>query len=197
MAEKRLARLVVLISGNGSNLQALIDACESGRLPAKIVAVVCNHPEAYGLQRAAQHQLLTLIHPHQGLSRAEYDTRLSQLIIPFEPDWIILAGWMRLLSMSFLQHFPNRVINLHPALPGQFPGTKSIERAFSAAQEGQIDRTGVMVHLVPDEGVDNGPVLASQIVPIRPDDTLETLTERVHTVEHELLVKTIGKLINV
>jgi formyltetrahydrofolate-dependent phosphoribosylglycinamide formyltransferase len=194
--EKRLARLVVLISGNGSNLQALIDACESGQLPAKIVAVICNRQEAYGVQRAAQHHLLTLIHPHQGLSRAEYDTRLGELVIPLEPDWIILAGWMRLLSLNFLQHFPNKVINLHPALPGQFPGTKSIERAFEAAQQGKIDHTGVMIHLVPDEGVDNGPVLASQIVPTHPDDTLETLTERVHTVEHELLVKTITKLIS-
>jgi phosphoribosylglycinamide formyltransferase-1 len=197
LAEKRLARLVVLISGNGSNLQTLIDACESGQLPAKIVAVICNHQDAYGIQRAAQHHLLTLIQPHQGLSRAEYDTRLSQMVTPFEPDWIILAGWMRLLSLNFLQHFPNRVINLHPALPGQFPGTRAIERAFTAAQQGQITHTGVMVHLVPDEGVDNGPVLACQTVPIHPDDTLETLTERVHRVEHELLVETIGKLVNV
>jgi phosphoribosylglycinamide formyltransferase 1 len=196
LAEKRLAKLVVLISGNGSNLQALIDACESGQLSAKIVAVICNHHEAYGVQRAAQHHLLTLVQPHQGLSRAEYDTRLSQLVTPFEPDWIILAGWMRLLSLNFLQHFLDRVINLHPALPGQFPGTRAIERAFEAAQQGKIDHTGVMVHLVPDEGVDNGPVLASQIVPIHPDDTLETLTERVHTVEHELLIETIRKLIN-
>jgi formyltetrahydrofolate-dependent phosphoribosylglycinamide formyltransferase len=187
--------LVVLISGNGSNLQALIDACESGQLLAEIVGVICNRSQAYGVQRAEQYHIPVIILASQGLSRTEYDARLSQLVVGFEPDWIILAGWMRLLSMHFLHHFPNRVINLHPALPGQFPGMHAIERAFEAAQQGNIDRTGVMVHLVPDEEVDNGPVLASQVVPIRPDDTLETLTERIHAVEHQLLVETVRKLI--
>ena len=102
---------------------------------------------------------------------------------------------MRLLSSSFLSSFPNKVINLHPALPGMFPGTHAIERAFDAYQRDEIEHTGVMVHLVPDEGVDNGPVLATEIVPIRKADTLETLESRVHETEHELLVKTIKELL--
>jgi formyltetrahydrofolate-dependent phosphoribosylglycinamide formyltransferase len=195
LAEKRLARLVVLISGNGSNLQALIDACESERLQAEIVGVICNQPQAYGLERAQQHQLPVVILPHQGVARAEYDIRLSQVVADFEPDWIILAGWMRLLSLNFLSRFPNRVINLHPALPGEFPGVRAIERAFEASRQGLIDRTGVMVHLVPDEGVDSGPALASQVVPIWLDDTVETLAERIHIVEHQLLVDTVAQLI--
>lgn len=195
MAEN-LARLVVLISGNGSNLQALIDACEAGRLPAKIVGVISNRAQAYGLQRAKQHQIPTVVYvKKKEISRAVYDAQLGELAAEFKPDWVVLAGWMRILSMDFLRRFPNRVVNLHPALPGQFPGLHAIERAFEAAQKGKIHETGVMVHLVPDEGVDNGPVLASQAVPIRPDDALETLTERVHAVEHQLLVETIDQLL--
>ena len=102
---------------------------------------------------------------------------------------------MRLLSMSFLSHFPNRVVNLHPALPGAFPGTEAIARAFEAYQRGEIQSTGVMTHLVPDEGVDAGPVLAQIELPITPQDTLETLSERVHQAEHQLLVQTLQQLI--
>lgn len=190
----RIARLVVLVSGYGSNLQALIDACEDGRLPARIVAVVSNRADAYGLQRAARHGIPAHVFPHAG-PRAEYDAKLARLVAGFEAGWVVLAGWMRILTMNFLQRFPNQVINLHPALPGQFPGTHAIERAFEAAQRGEIDHTGVMVHLVPDEGVDSGPVLASQTVPILPGDTLSTLEARIHSVEHELLVDTLWKLI--
>ena len=104
---------------------------------------------------------------------------------------VVLAGWMRVLTMSFLGWFPQRVVNLHPARPGELPGTHAIERAWHEALAGERTETGVMVHLVPDEGVDDGPVLATATVPIRPDDTLETLTERVHATEHRLLVDTL------
>jgi formyltetrahydrofolate-dependent phosphoribosylglycinamide formyltransferase len=186
-----LARLVVLISGNGSNLQALIEAGQAGLLPAEIVAVISNRAEAYGLERAKRSGIPGVVLEAKGRNRAEYDTELAHLVAGYRPDWVILAGWMRLLSMNFLGQFPNRVVNLHPALPGQFPGTHAIERAFEAG----LDQTGVMVHVVPDEGVDNGPVLATQTVPILPDDTLDTLAARIHAVEHELLIDTIRRLI--
>jgi phosphoribosylglycinamide formyltransferase-1 len=102
---------------------------------------------------------------------------------------------MRILSSSFLSSFPNKVINLHPALPDTFPGTHAIERAFEAYGRSEIDHTGVMVHLVPDEGVDNGPVLATEIVQINKDDTLETLETRVHQTEHRIIVQTIKNLL--
>jgi phosphoribosylglycinamide formyltransferase 1 len=108
---------------------------------------------------------------------------------------VILAGWMRILSSSFLSVFPNRVINLHPALPNTFPGTHAIERAYEAYQNSEINHTGIMVHLVPDEGVDNGPVLATEIVPIHPTDTLASLEARVHKTEHNLLVNTVKTLL--
>lgn len=192
---EKLAKLVVMISGSGSNLQALIDACDAGQLPAEIVAVVSNRAEAYGVQRAQRHNISTVIHPPPTGSRAEYDAQLADLVDIFNPDWIILAGWMRILSMNFLGRFPNRVVNLHPSLPGQFPGTHAIERAFEAAQQGQIEQTGIMVHLVPDEGVDDGPVLATQPVPILPDDTLDALETRIHAAEHKLLVDTVRRLV--
>ena len=190
------ARLVVLISGHGSNLQALLDACASGELNAAVVAVISNRSEAFGLERARQVGVPALVLPKlKDQDRNTYDARLADLVLAYQPDWVVLAGWMRLLSMSFLSHFPNRVVNLHPALPGAFPGTEAIARAFEAYQRGKIQSTGVMTHLVPDEGVDAGPVLAQIELPITPQDTLETLSERVHQAEHQLLVQTLQQLI--
>ncbi len=224
-----MTRLAVLISGFGSNLQALIDEVEAGRLPGvEIAVVVSNKAEAYGLERARRHGIPTEIHlfgkyralEEQGNSggvgkqledvtlspchlvtlssspaRRAYDADLAAMLERYQVDWVILAGWMRVLTMAFLKRFPNRVINLHPARPGTFPGTHAIERAFEAYQRGEIDGTGVMVHLVPDEAVDAGPVILAENVPIFLDDTLETLEARIHTVEHRLLPAAIRKVI--
>jgi len=189
-------RLVVLISGNGSNLQAILDACKLGELDAKVVAVISNKADAYGLVRAKNAGIEAIHFPKlENESRSDYDARLAVYVSTCLPDYIVLAGWLRILSSSFLASFPNKVINLHPALPDTFPGTHAIERAFEAYQRGEITHTGVMVHLVPDEGVDNGPVLATEIVPINKDDTLETLETRVHQAEHQLLVNTLKKIL--
>ncbi len=189
-------RLVVLISGNGSNLQAILDACASGELAAWVVAVVSNSPDAFGLERARQAGVPAIVVlKAKSQDRREYDTELAHLVASYRPDWVVLAGWMRVLSRAFLNRFPNHVINLHPALPGTFPGTLAIERAFDAYQRGEITQTGVMVHLVPDEGVDCGPVLAQQSVPIYPRDSLADLETRIHSVEHRLLVETLARLI--
>jgi len=190
------SRLVVLISGNGSNLQAILDACKSGELNAEVVSVISNKANAYGLVRAKRADIEAIHFPKlENESRSDYDARLAVYVSTCLPDYIILAGWMRILSSSFLSSFPNRVINLHPALPGTFPGTNAIERAYEAYQRGEIQHTGVMVHLVPDEGVDNGPVLATEIVLINKDDTLETLETRVHQTEHRLLVNTLKTIV--
>ena len=190
------ARLVVLISGNGSNLQAILDACESGELPASVVCVISNKEDAYGLIRT-KNAGVEAVHfvKLSTESRQEYDQRLANYVTAKQPDYIILAGWMRILSSAFLSFFPNKVINLHPALPDTFPGTHAIERAYESFQRGEINHTGVMVHLVPDEGVDNGPVLATEIVSINKEDTLETLEARVHQIEHVLLVNTLKKIL--
>lgn len=190
------ARLVVLLSGFGSNLQAVLNAAESGRLPVDVVAVVSNKANAYGLERARLAGIPAIVHPVQkDQTRSEYDRQLAEIVSGWKPDWVILAGWMRILTNSFLECFPNQVINIHPALPNAFPGTRAIERAFEAFKSGQIDHTGVMVHLVPDEDIDNGPVLNQQEVKIFPEDTLENLEERIHGVEHQLLVDTLNHVI--
>jgi phosphoribosylglycinamide formyltransferase-1 len=190
-----MMRLVVLISGQGSNLQAILDACHKGELAATVVAVVSDRAEALGLKRAEKLDIPTMVKPRLPSQDIQiYEQDLAESISIYRPDWIVLAGWMRLLTRVFLDRFPQRVINLHPALPNTFPGLHAIERAFNAFQRGEIQETGVMVHLVPDEGVDCGPVLGQATVPIMKEHTLETLTAQIHETEHNLLVNTLIQL---
>ncbi len=190
------SRLVVLISRNGTNLQAILDACVSRELDATVISVISNKADAFGLTRARNAGIESIHFAKlENESRNEYDLRLANYVAAKRPDYIILAGWMRILSSSFLSSFPNRVINIHPALPETFPGTHAIERAYDAYQRGEIKHTGVMVHLVPDEGVDNGPVLASETVPILTTDTVESLEARVHKTEHILLINTLKTIL--
>jgi formyltetrahydrofolate-dependent phosphoribosylglycinamide formyltransferase len=186
---RAVSRIVVLASGSGSNLQAIIDACACGQIDGAVVHVVSDRHDAFALQRAAAAGIATThLARRDGESRADYDTRLADLVEAEHADVAVLAGWMRILTMSFLGRFPERVVNLHPALPGELPGTNAIARAFEQAHRGERTSTGVMVHQVPDEGVDDGPVLGTTTVPILADDTLDSLTERVHDAEHRLLV---------
>jgi len=129
-----------------------------------------------------------------GESRADYDTRLTSVVSSFMADFVVLAGYMRILSMEFLSWFPGQVVNLHPSLPGDIVGVGAIEKAFAEFQNGTRNHSGVMVHFVPDEGVDNGPVLASARVEIAPNDTLETFEEKMHRQEHQLLVEVLREL---
>jgi phosphoribosylglycinamide formyltransferase-1 len=189
-------RFVVLISGNGSNLQAILDACASGELPASVVSVISNKADAFGLTRARNASVEAIYFAKtENESRREYDARLADVVASKQPDYVILAGWMRILSSAFLSSFPNRVINLHPALPGMFPGTHAIERAFEAYRRGEIQHTGVMLHLVPDEGVDNGPVLGQQEIYFRLGESLEQFEARVHELEHTLLISTLKNVL--
>jgi phosphoribosylglycinamide formyltransferase 1 len=188
------ARLAVLVSGNGSNLQALIDATRTGELKAELVAVVSNRSDAHGLERARREGIPAIVVSPDGSDRAAYDRRLAAEVGRCAPDIVVLAGWMRILTMPFLTSF--RVLNLHPAKPGCFPGTHAIERAFDAWREGRIDESGVMVHWVPDEGVDSGPVIDWEAVPFEADDTLETFETRMHRTEHRLLVTAVARAID-
>ncbi|KAJ1992415.1 phosphoribosylglycinamide formyltransferase [Dimargaris cristalligena] len=198
-----VARVVVLISGHGSNLQAILDSAQSGRLAGlvDVVGVVSNRKRAYGLERAKNSQVpaeaFTLAaFREQGRSREDYDAALADLIATkYRPDLVVLAGWMHILTPSFLSRFPNKVINLHPALPGQFDGARAIERAYEASRQGLIDHTGVMVHHVIPE-VDQGAPIVTRTVPIYQVDTVETLEERIHAVEHDLLIDGIIRFLN-
>lgn len=196
MTATRRGRVVVLASGSGTNFQALVDASTSGRLAADVVALITDQPGARAVERAALAEIEAMaVQRRAGEPRAAYDTRLADTVAGFEPDLVVLAGWMRLLTMQFLGRFPDRVVNLHPALPGEFPGTDAIERALSASRQLGLRRTGVMVHFVPDEGMDDGPLIASVEVEIRADDTIESLAERVHAAEHDLLVRAVADVL--
>jgi formyltetrahydrofolate-dependent phosphoribosylglycinamide formyltransferase len=188
-------RLVVLVSGSGSNLQAILDALAAGQLAAQVVLVVANRKAAYGLVRAAQAGIPTCcltLKPYlaAGHSRADYDAALADQIVPYQPDLVVLAGWMHILGPAFLERFPQRVINLHPALPGAFPGTDAIRRAYAAYRAGEIEHSGCMVHYAVPE-VDAGPTIAQAVVPFAPDDTLEAFEARMHAAEHQLIVAAI------
>ena len=201
-------RLVVLASGAGTNLDAILDAIAGQRLDAEVVAVVTNRRDARASDRARRAGIGVSFRPLSpylacaagsaesqpgSAGRRRYDADLASAVADAAPDLVVLAGWMHLLSSAFLDRFDGRVINLHPALPGQFPGRSAVADAWSAYRAGRIDHTGAMVHYVPDEGIDNGPVIASVKVPIHPGDTLESLRARVQQAEHELIVTAIAE----
>ncbi len=189
-----MKRLCVLISGSGSNLQALIDAIHAGDIAAEIVLVVSNRQTAYGLERAKQASIPTLYFPFKkGQDRQQYDADLARQINDYQVDLIVLAGWMHILSPAFLNAFPQRVINLHPALPGMFSGTHAIERAYQAYQDGAITESGCMVHYAIPE-VDMGAVITQATVPILPTDTLDEFEIRMHQTEHQILVAAVKQL---
>jgi len=198
-----MINLAVLISGNGSNLQAILDAVDNGDLPgARVALVVSNRKDVYGMQRAFKSGVPVVYFPklpytNANRPRADYDADLARIVQSFDVEWVVQAGWMHIFTDAFIRVYPNRIVNLHPALPGTFPGAHGIADAFAAYQRGEIDHTGVMVHLVPDEAVDAGPVVAQEVVPILPDDTLESLETRIHAVEHRLLVSALQTLAKV
>jgi formyltetrahydrofolate-dependent phosphoribosylglycinamide formyltransferase len=181
-------RVVVLISGSGSNLAALLAASADCSLPARIVAVISNRAEAYGLVRAQEAGVPTVCLPYRrGTGRERYDAELARVVGAFRPKLVVLAGWMRILTPAFLDQFPRRVINLHPALPGRFDGTHAIERAYAAWQAGAITHSGCMVHYAIPQ-VDAGEVIMQQAVPFEPGDTPEQFAARMHAAEHRLIV---------
>ena len=190
-------RLVVLISGSGSNLAALLAACAEGRISGQVVGVVSDRRDAYGLVRAAEAGVPTTLVPWRlmhkaGASREAFDAALAEAVAAYAPDLIVLAGFMRILTPTFLTRFEGMVINLHPSLPGDIIGAGAIERAFEEAQAGRRDHTGVMVHEAIAE-VDAGPVLGQVTVPILPEDTLESLKARIHAAEHTLLIDVVAR----
>ena len=190
------AKLVVLASGYGSNLQAILDATIDGVLDARVAAVISDNPDAFALERARALGIPAVTVARQpGEDRAAYDTRLAEAVKLFDPAVVVLAGYTRLVSLRFLGAVSAPVVNVHPALPGVFPGLHAIEKAHAASLENGLTHTGVMIHLVPDDGVDDGPVLATARVPIVSGDTVDTLAVRIHHTEHALLVLALRNIV--
>lgn len=178
----KAGQIGVLISGRGSNMEALARACAEGRIAASIALVISNEPGAPGLARAARHSITTATVDHRtSASREAYDRSLAELFDAGGCDLICLAGYMRLLSPWFVAHYPNRVMNIHPALLPAFPGLE----AQRAALEHGAKVSGVTVHFV-DAELDHGPIVLQAAVPVEEDDTPETLAARILVQEHVL-----------
>lgn len=182
MPASSLLPVVILISGNGSNLQTFIDAQRAGRLPIDIRAVISNRADAHGLVRAQEAGIRTGLLSHQGFSnREEYDRRLIELIDSHKPRLVILAGFMRILSQHFVEHYLGRLINIHPSLLPALRGLQTHERALASG----VKEHGCSVHFVTPE-LDAGPVIVQARVPITDDDTPASLAARVQAQEHRI-----------
>ena len=174
-------KIAVFVSGHGSNLQALINDRKKSTCPYEISVVVSNHSSAFALQRAEHAKLKTVVVEH-GNDREEFEKKLLAVCKQEEVELVVLAGFMRLLSKTFLDEYPNRVINLHPALNPAFPGLHAQRQALQAG----VWYSGCTVHLV-NEGVDTGAIIAQSVVPILLDDDEDALVHRIHAKEHKLL----------
>lgn len=182
--------LGILVSGSGTNLQSILDAVQQGRLDADVRVVVSNRPGAYALERAAQAGVETRVLDHREFeSREAFDRALVQLLRAAQVEWVVLAGFMRVLTPELLHAFPGRVLNIHPSLLPAFPGVNGPGQAF----EYGVKVAGCTVHFV-DEGVDAGPIIAQRAVPVLEVDDAESLRKRILQQEHELYVEVLQAL---
>lgn len=175
-------RFAVLVSGNGSNLQALMDACTAGRIQGELVGVLSNRPDAFALERAKAAGIATQVLSNQAFSdRDSYDAALIQALETWQPDLLVMAGFMRILTPAFVQHFAGRMLNIHPSLLPKYQGVKTHARAIAAGDTVH----GATVHFVTEE-LDGGPIVLQARVPIFPEDDESSLAERVLSQEHQL-----------
>jgi len=175
-------RIVVLISGSGSNLQAIIDNCHSGAIAGDVVAVISNRPDVYGLERAQQSDIANQVLDHKlYATREDYDQALLSVIDAHQPDLVVLAGFMRILTADFVQHYQGRMLNIHPSLLPKYQGLNTHQRAIDAGDNVH----GVSVHFVTEE-LDGGPVILQAKVPVFEDDVSDDLAARIHQQEHRI-----------
>ncbi|AUG09237.1 phosphoribosylglycinamide formyltransferase [Pseudomonas sp. S09G 359] len=174
--------VVVLLSGTGSNLQALIDSTRTGDSPVRIAAVISNRSDAYGLQRARDAGIETRSLDHKAFEgREAFDSALVDLIDTFNPQLVVLAGFMRILSADFVRHYEGRLLNIHPSLLPKYKGMHTHQRALDAGDS----EHGCSVHFVTEE-LDGGPLVVQAVVPVESDDSAQSLAQRVHTQEHRI-----------
>ncbi len=186
-----MKKLGVLISGSGTNLQAIIDNIETGFIPAEISVVISNNPDAYGLKRAQKKNILTEVINHRDFSsREEFEKKLIEILNDFNVDYVILAGFMRVLTKYFINNFKNRILNIHPALLPSFPGVDAQKQAFDYG----VKFSGCTVHFVTEE-VDVGPIIIQAVVPVLQEDTAEKLQKRILEKEHIIFPLAIKMLV--
>ncbi|WP_407275217.1 phosphoribosylglycinamide formyltransferase [Halothiobacillus sp. DCM-1] len=192
MAQPAPARLCVLISGSGSNLQAILDACRDGQLPAEVVCVLSNRADAYGLARARAAGVETAWIDHRAFpDRAAFDAALAERIDAAQPDWIVLAGFMRILTEGFVTRFLGRLINIHPSLLPKYPGLDTHARALAAGDA----EHGATVHFVTPT-VDAGPPIIQGVLGLTAADTPDSVKARVHALEHRIYPEALRLLID-
>ena len=193
-----MKRLVVLVSGSGTNLQAIINSIKSGELKNTVIsAVISNKKEAFALKRAESENIDAIfINPKDFKSAAEYDLKLIEIINQYKIDLIILAGYMKILTADFVNSFPNKIINIHPALLPDFGGKGMYgEKVHEAVLKSGVKESGCTVHFVTAE-VDAGPIIFQERIPVIAGDTVDTLSKKILNEEHKLLVKAIKKVIS-
>lgn len=172
--------IVVLISGSGSNLQAIVDACADGKIAGQVTAVISNKADVFGLERAKKADIPSHVLNHKAYdSRELYDQALVKLIDQYQPDVVVLAGFMRILTAEFVNHYQGKLINIHPSLLPKYQGLDTHQRAIDAGDE----HHGCSVHFVTEE-LDGGPVILQAKVPVFADDDVDSLSQRVHVQEH-------------
>jgi phosphoribosylglycinamide formyltransferase-1 len=182
-----MVNLGVLVSGSGSNLQAIIDNIEAGRLDARIRIIISNVPDVFALERAKKHSIPSLVISHKGYKRREdFDKKIVEALQAHEVGLVVLAGYMRVVTAVLLRAFPMRVMNIHPALLPSFPGT----HVWQAEVDYGVKFAGCTVHFV-DEGADTGPIIIQAAVPVYDDDTAETLNTRILKQEHKIFSQAI------
>lgn len=183
-------RIVILLSGHGSNCQAIIDAIAAGQCYAQIAAVISDKADAYGLQRAQKSGIETAaVLRCDFASRDAYDHALANIVASYDPELIVLSGFMRILSAAFVDRFPQQIINIHPSLLPNYPGLDTYARVLAAGDKQQ----GTSVHFVTRD-LDAGPLIAQRSFAVRDDDTVETLKQRTQAIEHQLYPQVIDRL---
>ncbi len=184
-------KLAILLSGRGSNFEAIARAVESGQIDAEIAVVISNRAGAWGLERARELGIEALCLPSRGMARDEYDVKLVEELKRHNPDLICLAGFMRLLTPAFIEAFRGRILNIHPSLLPAFPGLDAQRQAL----EHGVRFSGCTVHFV-DEGLDSGPIVIQAAVPVRDTDTVETLSDRILEAEHAAYPRAIALVLS-
>ncbi len=175
-----MKNLVILISGRGSNMEALVRACHAEQWPARVAAVIANRADAAGLAFAKEHGIATaVVEARDYPERALFDQRLAEVVDSFSPDLVVLAGFMRVLGEAFVARYTGRLLNIHPSLLPSFPGLHTHQRALEAG----VKVHGATVHFVTPV-LDHGPIVVQAVVPVRPNDDEQTLTQRVLATEH-------------
>ena len=187
-----MKRLAIFVSGNGTNMENLLRCVRDKEIPAEVSFIVSDNPAAYALKRAEQFKVeCVAVEPKKFPSKEAFEAEVRRHLERKKIDYILLAGFMRILSPAFVRAYPKRILNLHPALLPKFPGAHAIREAWEAKEK----VTGVTVHFV-DEGVDTGPVILQREVKIDPNETLESLEAKVHAVEYELYPEAINLVLS-